>query len=113
MESKEYKYRVNFYSNENQSVSDYLLNKDILCIKEVVDRDFKTKILLNEVVKIKKVEVGEIRENTMYIEIHFVGQNREDKIDLFFDCKSEYTLLSNIKSLFLPIKNLYELWSLK
>ena len=113
MENKEYIYRVNFYSNENYSVNEYLQNKNILCLKEIVDRDFSTKIKANEVVNITSVSCDIVRGNTIYLEIYFTTFNKSDKIDLYLDIENNYTLLSHIKSLFLPINNLYELWSLK
>lgn len=113
MENKEYKYKIDFYSNEKYTVEEFLLNKNILCLKEVVDKNFGTKINQKEVIKITYVSCDIVRDSTFHLEILFDTFHKSDKIDLYLDIKLNYTILSHIKGLFLPINNLYELWSLK
>lgn len=94
------------YLDENKqgiTVEEYLLNKEVFCIKTISDIDFGAIISAYSTILVTKVETDEIRKETQFIGLSFkdfTGEEKEVKIYVDGDT---FSLASFVKTTFYPV----------
>lgn len=94
------------YLDENKqgiTVEEYLLNKEVFCIKTVADTDFGSIISAYSTILITKVETSEVREDTLFLGLSFKDFSGEEKEVKFYIDGGTYSLASFVKTTFYPV----------
>lgn len=84
----------------------YMSGKQMYVTKEIVNTNFKTQFSADTVYFIDKIEIVWLYENSVY----FIIISQDTECQFCRTCNSKEDFYNEIKSLFIPVKDLFEAW---
>lgn len=94
-------------NKEGITIEEYLLNKEIFCIKNITDIDFSNTISAYSTIFVTKVEYNEVREYVQFLLLSFKDfSGNEKEVRLYID-GGTYSLSAFVKTTFYPIKETF------
>jgi predicted nucleotidyltransferase len=88
-----------------QDVEKYLSFKEVYFREEICDIDFKTIVEANKVEYIGKVEIKQIRENTIFFSLTVKGK----EVNIITE-KKDAEFFEFIKTNFIPVSEMFKKW---
>jgi len=99
------------YLNETKkgiSIEEYLLNKEVFCIKTIADTDLRTIISAYSTILVIAVECDEVRKDCHFIAIKFKDfMGNENEVKIYID-GGQYALLEFVKTTFYPVHQTFK-----
>jgi hypothetical protein len=89
------------------SVEEYLQNKEVYVVKEIVNDSLSTILKQKTVINITKIEVEEIRENCHCLELYYQSINNLHSYIRIYINGGDYALQSFVKQNLIPVSILY------
>lgn len=90
--------------NDND-LKKYMNKKEMYVTKEVVNYNFQTKFEANKTYFIDVINIEWVNDKTVIVEIYYEGKECQ-----FHRTCSKLALYTEIKSLFIPVTEMYEAW---
>jgi hypothetical protein len=91
----------------DQDLKTHMNRNQVYVTKEVCNYNFKTQFEANKVYFIDGIDVDWINDDTVCIEIFFEGENCQ-----FHRTCSKLALYAEMKSIFIPVSEMYEAWKI-
>jgi hypothetical protein len=95
-------------TKDGVSIEEYLLNKEVFCVKTIADIDAGAIISVYSTVLVIAVECDEVRKDCHYIAIKFkdfTGNENEVKIYIY---GGQYALSAFVKTTFYPVHQTFK-----
>lgn len=90
------------------SIEEYLLNKEVFCIKTISDTDLGAIISAYSTILVIAVECDEVRKDCHYIAIKFKDfTGNENEVKIYID-GGQYALPAFVKTTFYPVHQTFK-----